>query len=155
MDHPDPYVEVHDPDVVRAPISGDSGPGTALKDLLPLPSDTQPVTDPYKTETSHTMEDEPTLSHALAQDDHDIKGASQQGHGHEVLDLGWNEEKQNIVAPLVGGMDNETLWMLVRRFDKVCVYVSWKAYRNTQANGKPANVPRQGNPFSTTRRPGP
>jgi hypothetical protein len=65
------------------------------------------------------MTDEPTLSHALAQDDHDQKGMAQQDHDHEVLDLGWNEKKQNIMQPLVGGMDNETLWMLVRRFDKV------------------------------------
>lgn len=127
MAAPDINMEVHDPDQVRAPVSGDSGPGTALKDLLPLPSDTDPVTDPNKTETSATLKDDPTLSHALATDDHDIKGLAQQDHDHEVLDLGWNEKKQNIMHPLVGGMDNETLWMLVRRFDKVSVSMSKKA----------------------------
>ncbi|OIW26667.1 hypothetical protein CONLIGDRAFT_663037 [Coniochaeta ligniaria NRRL 30616] len=123
MAAPDINMEVKDPDQVRAPISGDSGPGTALKDLLPLPSDTDPVTDPYKTETSATLHDDPTLSHALATDDHDIKGLAQQDHDHEVLDLGWNEKKQNIMRPLVGGMENETLWMLVRRFDKQMYHV--------------------------------
>jgi hypothetical protein len=111
--------EVKDPSVDRAPISGDSGPGTDLKDLLPLPSSTDPVTDPLKAETSMTLRDNPTLSHALAKDDHDIKGLAQQDHDHEVVDLGWNEKKENIMQPLVGGMGNETLWMLIRRFDKV------------------------------------
>ncbi|RKU39812.1 hypothetical protein DL546_000861 [Coniochaeta pulveracea] len=64
------------------------------------------------------MSQEPTLSHALALDDHDEKGLAQQDHDHEVLDLGWNEEKKNIPAPLVGGLQNEDLWMLVRRFNK-------------------------------------
>ncbi|KAB5575305.1 hypothetical protein GE09DRAFT_590991 [Coniochaeta sp. 2T2.1] len=123
MAAPDINMEVHDPSQERAPVSGDSGPGTAIKDLLPLPSDTNQVSDPYKTETSTTLSDDPTLSHALAKDDHDIKGLAQRDHDHEVLDLGWNEKKQNIMHPLVGGMDNETLWMLVRRFDKQMYHV--------------------------------
>lgn len=109
----------YEPSQDRNKATGDSGPGTGMKDLLPLPTDTQPVSDPSKKETSATMTDEPTLSHALAQDDHDEKGLAQQDHDHEVLDLGWNEKKQNILEPLVGGMDNEELWMLIRRFDKV------------------------------------
>lgn len=111
-----------DPKDAPAPnnmIPGDHGPGTAIKDLLPIPSDTQPVMDPAKTETSNTLQDDPSLSHALATQDHDDKGLAQQDHPHEVLDLGWNQRKEEIAQPLVGGMDNEELWMLVRRFDKV------------------------------------
>lgn len=129
-------MEVHDPSQDRAPISGDSGPGTAVKDLLPLPSDTTPVSDPYKTETSTTLADDPTLSHALAKDDHDVKGLAQQDHDHEVLDLGWNEKKQNIMRPLVGGIDNETLWMLTRRFDKV----SGQCFRRPGSRRLPAGL---------------
>lgn len=93
--------------------------GTAVKDLLPIPSDTAPVTDPGQTDVSHTLMDDPSLSHELATDDHEVKGLAQQEHTNEVLDLGWNQQKQEIAQPLVGGLDNEELWMLVRRFDKV------------------------------------
>lgn len=104
------------------PLSADNlnAIGTAVKDLLPIPADTHPVTDPGRTEVSHTLADDPTLSHALATDDHEIKGRAQQEHVEEVLDLGWNQEKQQIAEPLVGGLDNEELWLLTRRFDKVC-----------------------------------
>lgn len=100
-------------------ITGDNGPGTTIKDLLPIPSDTQPVTDPAKTETSTTLLEDPSLSHALATEDHDEKGLAQQDHTDEVLNLGWNQKKHEIAEPLVGGLDNEELWLLVRRFDKV------------------------------------
>ncbi|KAK4442416.1 hypothetical protein QBC34DRAFT_454864 [Podospora aff. communis PSN243] len=89
--------------------TGDAGPGTGLKDLLPTPA-TNP-TDPTQTEDK-------SLSHALATDDHSEKGHAQLDHEEEVQDLGWNEKKEDIAAPLVGGMDNEELWLLLRRFDK-------------------------------------
>lgn len=101
-------------------VSGDTGPGTALKDLLPLPSDVAQVAEPDKDNRSRTMTEEPSLSHALAVDEHEERGFAQQPHEDEVKDLGWNEEKENIESPLVGGMDNEDLWLLVRRFNKVC-----------------------------------
>lgn len=100
-------------------VTGDNGPGTLIKDLLPIPSDTQPVSDPAKIETSATLLEDPSLSHALATEDHDDKGLVQQDHDEEVLNLGWNQKKHEIAEPLVGGMDNEELWLLVRRFDKV------------------------------------
>jgi hypothetical protein len=46
------------------------------------------------------------------------KGAAQEDHDEEVLDLGWNEPASEIENPLVGGLNNEDLWVLVRRFDK-------------------------------------
>jgi hypothetical protein len=62
----------------------------------------------------------PTDSHGLAAADHEQKGAAQEEHFEaEVKDLGWSESKQEIPQPLVGGIENEELWMLVRRFDKV------------------------------------
>lgn len=93
--------------------------GTAVKDLLPIPSDTQAVSEPAKEEVSHTLVDDPSLSHALATEDQEVTGLAQQDHDEEVLDLGWNQQKQEIAQPLVGGLDNEELWLLIRRFDKV------------------------------------
>ncbi|ROV99808.1 hypothetical protein VSDG_02938 [Cytospora chrysosperma] len=104
-------------------VSGDTGPGTTFKDLLPIPSDIRPVTDPAATETSNTLAADPSLSHALATDDHNEKGLAQKEHAEEVLDLGWNERKQEVAEPLVGGMDNEELWLLVRRFNKQMYHV--------------------------------
>ncbi|KAK3314334.1 hypothetical protein B0H66DRAFT_568264 [Apodospora peruviana] len=93
--------------------TGDSGPGTALKDLLPTPAGNPADATEARDDHGHA-----TLSHALAHDDHALKGQAQLDHDKEVLDLGWNEPKQEVAAPLVGGMDNEDLWMLVRRFNK-------------------------------------
>lgn len=92
-------------------LTGDSGPGTGIRDLLPIP-EANPA-DPTQAENT-------TFSHALANDDHAEKGHVQLGGSDdEIQDLGWNEKKEDIPAPLVGGMDNEELWLLLRRFDKV------------------------------------
>jgi len=96
-----------------------TGTGVVYKDLLPVPDDTQAVSEPGKREVAHTMRESPSASHALAQADTEVKGVAQMGHNGEVRDLGWNEPKEAIPAPLVGGMQNEELWMLVRRFNKV------------------------------------
>jgi hypothetical protein len=93
--------------------------GVAFKDLLPLPDSTQPVTEPEKKEISTTLRDEPTTSHTLAMADHEEKGAAQVDHDEEVVNLGWNEPPSQIANPLVGGLHNEDLWVLVRRFNKV------------------------------------
>lgn len=62
----------------------------------------------------------PTDSHELAKADHDEKGAAQLDHGQiEVRDLGWNDPDADVPKPLVGGLPNEELWTLVRRFNKV------------------------------------
>lgn len=66
-------------------------------------------------------EDHPTESHALANANHDEKGAAQHGHGEaEVRNLGWNE-KPSMIPDLVGGLPNEELWTLIRRFNKVMI----------------------------------
>lgn len=74
-------------------------------------------------EIVETVEEEhPTESHALANADHDEKGAAQRDHGEiEVRDLGWNENEKKI-PQLVGGLPNEELWTLIRRFNKVNFY---------------------------------
>lgn len=94
--------------------------GMVLKDLLPVPE-----TDPTQHEgTTTTILDAPTESHALALQaaqatDPAEAGAAQIKHADEVMDLGWNEPKEHVAQPLVGGLSNEDLWLLVRRFNKV------------------------------------
>jgi hypothetical protein len=92
--------------------------GVAYRDLLPLP-DAETVSIPSKHESARVLHEGPTASHALATAPAEVTGLVQQDHDEEVRDLGWNEPKEAIPAPLVGGMENEDLWVLVRRFDKV------------------------------------
>jgi Protein of unknown function (DUF3292) len=65
-------------------------------------------------------EEHPTDSHELANADPEEKGAAQLDHGQtEVRDLGWNESPSEVPNPVVGGLPNEELWTLIRRFNKV------------------------------------
>ena len=80
-------------------------------------------------------EDEtPTASHALASsavdaphspsDSADVLGAAQIDHDDiEVKNLGWNDETSKVPRPVVGGLNNEELWTLVRRFNKQVFHV--------------------------------
>lgn len=85
----------------------------------PHDSRTSIYMQPVEHERANTMRAMPTESHALAMQNPEIKGLAQIDHGNEVEDLGWNEPKENIAAPLVGGLGNEELWLLIRRFNKV------------------------------------
>ncbi|KAI0425745.1 hypothetical protein F5Y09DRAFT_334701 [Xylaria sp. FL1042] len=96
---------------------------TAVADVLPIPATTAPVTDPREHDTANSLTEEPTLSHSLAMGDHDEKGVVQNPRQEEVADLGWNKRKENIPAPLVGGLGNEDLWLLIRRFNKQMYHV--------------------------------
>jgi hypothetical protein len=135
-----------------------TGTGVVYQDLHPVGhSAAQPNTYSAPTTTAtdaaRNLTEEPTASHALAQADVEVKGVAQLAHNAEVKDLGWNEPPENIPAPLVGGMDNEELWVLVRRFNKVCRQrlLSAGLFNLTSA----ANVPRQGVSLSRARRPRP
>lgn len=98
--------------------------GEAIAEFLPIPHDSQPVTDPLQANTANHIADGPTLSHALAMDDHEEKGAAQLEHAEEdVKDLGWNMKKERMLDPLVGGLDNEELFLLIRRFNKQMYHV--------------------------------
>ncbi|KAL2127048.1 hypothetical protein VTI74DRAFT_11426 [Chaetomium olivicolor] len=96
----------------------DPGPGAGVKDILPIPATDPTDAKPGEQTESVAPGDGPTFSHALATESQDNERLAQQDHDRDVLDLGWNEKKQDIAAPLIGGMDNEELWLLVRRFNK-------------------------------------
>ncbi|KAF5010457.1 hypothetical protein FDECE_3392 [Fusarium decemcellulare] len=95
----------------------------ASDDPMRRPSTAGAGSEPEIIETHE--EETPTVSHALAEDSKNFeeKGASQIEHGDiEVKNLGWNKEPHQ-VPNLVGGLKNEDLWTLVRRFDKQVFYV--------------------------------
>lgn len=106
----------------------------------PLPLKEPPQTPPQKPplhplqepERVGLVEEEPaTDSHAPANadpDDVSEKGIAQLVHNAaEVRDLGWNDPPDDVPSPLVGGLPNQELWTLIRRFNKVCSKTSSEA----------------------------
>lgn len=93
-----------------------------VKGILPIPENVELVTDPEKEELSGALTDEPTLSHSLAVMEHDEIGHAQADHDELVQNLGWHESDNKIPNPLVGGLPNEDLWILLRRFNKVWIF---------------------------------
>jgi hypothetical protein len=90
-----------------------------IHDVLPVPDTLSPITDPNAQEIATSMSEEPTLSHELAMQDHEHKGAAQKDHDvEEVANLGWNVKAEEVASPLVGGMKNDNVWILVRRFNQ-------------------------------------
>jgi hypothetical protein len=86
-------------------------PGTRFRNTLP--QDEPEIIEKHEQET-------PTMSHELANADHVEKGAAQEDHGQtEVRDLGWNSPLSGMPSPMVGGLSNDELWTLIRRFNKV------------------------------------
>jgi hypothetical protein len=88
--------------------------------------------------TTTTLLGAPTESHALAveaaKSTHPAEaGAAQVQHTEEVVDLGWNEPKEHVARPLVGGLSNEDLWLLVRRFNKVRIF--WRGLQRPWLTG--------------------
>ena len=62
---------------------------------------------------------ETSTSHILATQQHELKGAAQEaGKEAHITNLGWQANAKG-VDTLVGGLPNEELWTLVRRFNKV------------------------------------
>ncbi|KAJ6562425.1 hypothetical protein B0H19DRAFT_943738 [Mycena capillaripes] len=99
-----------------------------VRDFLPIPDTVAPVTDPEHREVAYSITQSPTDSHALAQADQADKGAAQEEHDAEVLDLGWNQHPDKVAKPLVGGLENEELWLLIRRFNKQMYHVKEYPY---------------------------
>lgn len=113
-------------------------PGYVFKDGGPIPDSelkeqqyqqdaTRPSTSnssTFNTPTSTaSLANAPTDSHALANAEHEERGAAQQDHTDgEVKNLGWFEHP-NDIEPLVGGLPNEELWTLIRRFNKQMYHV--------------------------------
>lgn len=117
-----PYVEYKQQVAATDPPAvGEEGPVLPQSEYEAAIS--HPHDEPEKVE-AHEQE-MPTESHALANADHDEKGAAQIDHGEiEVRDLGWNEDPKKVPNPLVGGLPNEELWTLIRRFNKVGVQMA-------------------------------
>ncbi|KAL2192559.1 hypothetical protein P885DRAFT_47399 [Corynascus similis CBS 632.67] len=110
------------------PTAEEKGVGAAVKDFLPIPA-TDPTAAALDSQThTYAAGDGPTFSHTLATETQDGHGTTQLNSDSDVVDLGWNEKKENITEPLVGGMSNEELWLLIRRFNKQIYDVKATSY---------------------------
>lgn len=115
-----------------------SSPIDTVKGILPIPENVELVTDPEKEDLANAITDEPTLSHSLAVMEPEEKGVAQEQHDEMVQDLGWHEPDDKIPSPLVGGLPNEELWLLIRRFNKQIYDV--REIRGPAAGGLDINV---------------
>jgi hypothetical protein len=79
-----------------------------------------------------------STSHELAVGDYEILGAAQEaGKEDHITNLGWQANSKDIDT-LVGGLPNEDLWTLVRRFNKQMYHV--KAIPQAPPGGLDLNV---------------
>jgi hypothetical protein len=103
-------------------------PGISLQGLV----DTSDTEDACNNAVQASTAQPPTDSHALATTTLEDESAVQVQHGGDIVDLGWNEEPKKIASPLIGGIDNEDLWTLTRRFNKVSLLCSRSAVSTKQ-----------------------
>lgn len=119
-----------------------SSGGLATRRDVPNDEETKKEPDDTPANVIATTEDgeHPSLSHALAKSV-STGGAVQEPPEHQdVEDLGWHDAKDDIENPLVGGLPNDELWVLVRRFNKVR---SMSSSLGALTDRLPANVPCQ------------
>ena len=89
--------------------------------------------------SSSNASNAPSDSHALANAHHEEKGAVQKNHAEgEVRDMGWRDHPADVPRPLVGGLPNDELWTLVRRFNKQMYHV--KATNDPLLGGLDLNI---------------
>lgn len=90
---------------------------------------------------------ETSTSHILATQDHELQGAAQQaGKEDFTSNLGWQNNAKG-VDTLVGGIDNDDLWILIRRFNKARNTFCWASHlAEAITNTCSANLPYQSHP---------
>ncbi|KAF2761079.1 hypothetical protein EJ05DRAFT_461727 [Pseudovirgaria hyperparasitica] len=113
----------------------------AIMDFLPLPDNVDTPPGGVPTEPDVSLHDGPTDSHALATaepEEHEKGAVHNANHDEDVADLGWHEPPSKIPAPLVGGIQNDELWMLIRRFNKQMYHV--KEYPYAVPGGLDLNI---------------
>jgi hypothetical protein len=65
----------------------------------------------------------PTDSHALAHAEVEETSLIHTSPDDEATtDIGWQQQPHEFDEPIIGGIPNEDLWMLIRRFNKVDCY---------------------------------
>ncbi|OBT91194.1 hypothetical protein VE02_00325 [Pseudogymnoascus sp. 03VT05] len=104
------------------PIAGEQAPLAPVRSYdNPIGPQVRPVqaVEPV----NRSSEDQPTDSHAIAATEPEEKGYAQTYSASSVRDLGWHNDSDSIPRPLIAGLPNDDLWVLLRRFNKQIQHV--------------------------------
>lgn len=75
--------------------------------------------------TPGAFEDTPTDNHDLAQDQDQVEPEEHAlvhtSSNRKLLDIKWKPSSRTVEETLAPGLSNEDLWLLIRRFNKVCL----------------------------------
>lgn len=77
------------------------------------------ITTPKKAPQQALLGQETSTSHILASQHQDQGAVQQAGKEAFTSNLGWQKNAKG-VDTLVEGLENDDLWMLIRRFNKAC-----------------------------------
>lgn len=101
------------------PMAGEQVPLTPARSYdNPIGPQVEPVKPVNPINTAPRSQ--PTDSHALAATEPEERGYAQtHSTSSSVRDLGWHNDSGSIPRPLIAGLPNDDLWMLLRRFNKV------------------------------------
>lgn len=148
---PDAHPEATGPPAYTIqPQTQDSDSGASSSDGQHRVQQGKPALHPdEQPEIIHTHEDsKPTDSHELADQaardkPEEEKGFAEVAHNDlEVKNLGWNtDDPAKVANPLVGGLKNDDLWVLVRRFDQQVFHV--KSIPEAPLDGLDLNIADQ------------
>ncbi|OKL64615.1 hypothetical protein UA08_00569 [Talaromyces atroroseus] len=105
-------------------VSGNAVPATASSGQRPDNTVENLASNDDKPETLNSELDAPTDSHALAHAELEEEGLVHKSPDDEATsDIGWQPQPHDINEPIVGGISNEDLWMLIRRLNKQIYHV--------------------------------
>lgn len=103
------------------------------------PEDAGATADMKKTAIPERMDAVPDIQEAPPM----AKGDQERAVDPETEDLGWSEDP-DVPVPVVKGLKNEDLWVLVRRLNKVRQLDHQRAVGRRLTSSLAANLPRQG-----------
>lgn len=131
------------------PIAGEQAPLAPTRSYdNPIDPQLQPIQAVRPVD--RTSEDLPTDSHALAAAEPEEKGYAQTHSASSVRDLGWHNDSGSIPRPLIAGLPNDDLWVLLRRFNKVILFPPFLCPPLSLTRLSKSNMSRQHPPLPWT-----
>lgn len=103
-------------------VSDNAKPATPSSGQRPSNTIENVTNDINKVDILKSELNAPTDSHALAHAEVEEASLIHTSPDDEATaDIGWQQQPHEFDEPIIGGIPNEDLWMLIRRFNKVGV----------------------------------
>ena len=132
-------------------VSDTVKPATASSGQRPSNTIENVTNDVNKVDILKSELNAPTDSHALAHAEVEETSLIHTSPDDEATtDIGWQQQPHEFNEPIIGGIPNEDLWMLIRRFNKVGVILSVNVNGGLTGT-RLANIPCQGYAYTPTR----